>query len=390
MLTVGVTGTNGKTTTTRWIATALGALGGPVASVTTVGAFLDDAPVEARADHAGFLGVLDAAFRRGGRHAAIELTSEALSLGFAQAWPCRVGVFTNLTHDHLDAHRTPEHYLASKAQLFLQLPAGGAAVLNAGDASAQLLAEVVPVGVRRLFYASDARCGGAATDLLVRGIEPSWSGTRFELVPGTELGAQPLVMQVRGIGDVYAENAAAAVLGAWAAGVSIDAAVERVGRAPAPPGRFEVIGSAPHVVVDYAHTPDALARTLATARRLCAGQLCVVLGAGGNRDRSKRAPLGSAAGAADRIVLTSDNPRDEEPAAIAAEIRAGTAGHSGVEVLLDRSLAIAAAVRGAGAGDVVVVAGRGHETEQEVQGRRIPLCDVEVVRRALGSDSGLC
>src|SRR5207248_2839476 len=142
--TVGVTGTNGKTTTTAWIAAALRRLGGPVLRATTVGHFLDDEPLEVEKSYDGFVAAMRTLFDRGGRRAAIELTSEALAAGFARAWPCRVGVFTNLTHDHLDAHGSPEHYLASKAQLFVSLPAGGTAVLNASDPTWALLREVVP------------------------------------------------------------------------------------------------------------------------------------------------------------------------------------------------------------------------------------------------------
>jgi UDP-N-acetylmuramoyl-L-alanyl-D-glutamate--2,6-diaminopimelate ligase len=144
----------------------------------------------------------------------------------------------------------------------------------------------------------------------------------------------------------------------------------------------------PHVVVDYAHTPDALARTLASARALCAGRLTVVFGAGGKRDKAKRAPMGEAARVADRVVLTSDNPRDEDPRAIARAIAAGLAGHGGVETALDRAEAITRAVRGSGAGDVVVVAGKGHETEQVVGAVARAFSDQEVVRAALPAGRG--
>ncbi len=125
LTTVGVTGTNGKTSTTRWIGACLARLARPVAQTTTFGSFLDDAPFEASRDFEGFLATMRAAIDQGGRFAAIELTSEALARGFARAWPCSVGVFTNLTQDHLDAHGSPEHYLASKAQLFVTLPPDG-------------------------------------------------------------------------------------------------------------------------------------------------------------------------------------------------------------------------------------------------------------------------
>ena len=182
--TVGVTGTNGKTSTTRLVAAALGQLQRPVAQVTTLGAFLDDEPFEISHDYDGFLSALRAGHERGGRFAAIELTSESLALGFIKAWPCRIGVFTNLSHDHLDAHQNPEHYLASKAQLFLHLPAGGAAVLNGCDPASELLTEIVPDKVRVIRYGVASR-GQARQplDLQARSVELSWQGTEIALEP---------------------------------------------------------------------------------------------------------------------------------------------------------------------------------------------------------------
>jgi UDP-N-acetylmuramoyl-L-alanyl-D-glutamate--2,6-diaminopimelate ligase len=186
------------------------------------------------------------------------------------------------------------------------------------------------------------------------------------------------------------------------AGVPPDDAARALAEAPTPPGRFEVVQRAlharatgesaleqptagPRVVVDYAHSPDALARTLAVARTLCEGTLVVVFGAGGDRDRDKRAPMGAAAARADRVVLTSDNPRSEDPAHIAQAIRAGVPAERDGTVELDRRKAIALAVRGAGPRDVVVIAGRGPETEQIVGEARIPLDDAVEARAALAS-----
>src|SRR5690349_12400878 len=155
---VGVTGTNGKTSTTRLVAAALGTLTRPVTSLTTVGWFLDDESVAASRSYEGMLAILNAARRRGGRYAALEATSEVLALGFAKHWPFRVGVFTNLTLDHLDAHGSAEHYFASKAQLFHALsPEGGSAVINGCDDVAELLCDVTPQGVRRLVYGAPSR-----------------------------------------------------------------------------------------------------------------------------------------------------------------------------------------------------------------------------------------
>lgn len=384
--TVGVTGTNGKTSTTRWTAACLGRLARPVAQTTTLGSYLDDTPFESSRDFEGFLATMRAALDRGGRFAAIELTSEALARGFARAWPCTVGVFTNLTQDHLDSHGSPEHYLASKAQLFVSLPPGGTAVLNGADEASELIASVVPEGVRIVRFAVPSRGETkGAVELRATSVEASWEGTRIVLEASGELAHAPRELHVRAIGDVYAENALAALAAALVSGVPAEQAAAALREAPVAPGRFEPITrpGAPRVVIDYAHTPDALERTLATARGLCEGKLAVVFGAGGDRDRDKRGPMGAAASMADRIVLTSDNPRGEDPARIADAIAAGVPDQSRVTIELDRRAAIRSAILDAGPRDVVLVAGKGHEKEQLVAGRSVAFDDAAEARTAL-------
>jgi UDP-N-acetylmuramoyl-L-alanyl-D-glutamate--2,6-diaminopimelate ligase len=387
LFTVGVTGTNGKTSTTRWTAACLARLARPVAQTTTLGSFLDDEPFACTRDWDGFLATMRAAAERGGRYASIELTSEALARGFARAWPCRVGVFTNLSHDHLDAHGSPEHYLASKAQLFLSLPDGGAAVLNACDEASALVAEVVPAGVRVVRYGVPSRGEPhAEPEILATSVEPSWNGTRVGVRVrgfGEQLTTE---LRLRAIGDIYAENALAALGAALVSGVALSDATAALAGAPVPRGRFEPVthdSPGPHVVVDYAHTPDALARTIATARALCRGTLVVVFGAGGDRDVAKRGPMGAASSRADRVVLTSDNPRSEDPARIADAIRAGIAPGIDVSVVLDRREAIHAAVLDAGNDDVILLAGKGHETDQTAGGVTRPFDDAAEAREAL-------
>jgi UDP-N-acetylmuramoyl-L-alanyl-D-glutamate--2,6-diaminopimelate ligase len=381
LFTVGVTGTNGKTTTTAWIAAALRRLAsGPVARATTVGFYIDDEEQQTEKTYAGFVEAMQRCHERGGRYAAIELTSEALASGFARAWPSDVGVFTNLTHDHLDAHGSPEHYLASKAQLFVSLGPGATAVLNAADPVFDLLREIIPDGVKVRSYAVPSR--GAVQgrpDIVATSVEVSWSGTR--------IACAGLVtdVHVRAVGEVYAENALAALLGAVAAGVSPADAVAALRDAPAPPGRFEVVHEKPYVVIDYAHSPDALGRTVQTARDLAPGKLFVVFGAGGKRDKAKRAPMGEAARPADRVILTSDNPRDEDPAEIARAIAEGLRGHGGVRTELDRRKAIMAAVKEVGEADVVLIAGKGHETEQTIGTETRHFSDVDAAMEALAS-----
>jgi UDP-N-acetylmuramoyl-L-alanyl-D-glutamate--2,6-diaminopimelate ligase len=351
----------------------------PVARVTTVGMFVGDEKIEVPQTYAGYLSVMRACLDRGGRYAACEMTSEALALGFAKAWPCRVAVFTNLTRDHLDSHGSAEHYLASKAQLFMQLPTGGAAVLNACDPASEMLSAIVPQDVRTLRYGVLSRgrpC--AALDIEATSVRPTWDGTSID-VRAPELDV-PASIHIPAIGDVFAENALAAL--AVAVVLQIPAAVARDALAAfAPPsGRFEVVSRRPYAVVDYAHTPDAMARTLATARKLCQGRLTVVFGAGGNRDRAKRPAMGAAASIADRIVLTSDNPRDEDPMRIAEAIRAGIGRHDDVRTDLDRERAIRLAFDDARPDDVVLIAGKGHENEQIVGLERRPFSDQEVAR----------
>ena len=382
LCTVGVTGTNGKTSTTALIAGLLATLARPVARVTTVGSFLDETAVDVPPHYPGFLETMRQCLAAGGRYAAVEFTSEALALGFAKAWPCRIAAFTNLSLDHSDAHGSPEHYLASKAQLFMALPPGGVAVLNVCDSAAQLLAEVVPAGVDIVGYGLPSRgVAWAPADLNAHSIELSLDGTRFALSASTRFPDLPPGASIRAIGEIFVENALAALGAALAAGVPAAAAVAALAAVPPPPGRFQVVHRRPHVIVDYAHTPDALARTLVSARALCAGQLSVVFGAGGQRDRAKRPLLGAAARAADRIVLTSDNPRDEDPRAIIDAIAEGLAEHPAVFVELDRARAIERAVREAGADDLVLIAGKGHEQTQETGGARRSFSDEAIVRR---------
>ena len=381
LFSVGITGTTGKTTTAAMTAALLGELSRPVARVTTVGSFLDEERQDVPAHYAGFLETLRRCLERGGRYAALEFTSEALALGFAKAWPCRVAAFTNLSLDHSDAHGSPEHYLASKAQLFMALGPGGTAVLNGRDSAAQLLSEVIPAGVRVLTYGVASRGEAwSPLDLAAHSLEVSFEGTRFELEPCAHFPELPLSLRIRAVGEIFVENALAALAVALASGVPAAAAANALSRVPPPPGRFQLVRERPAVVVDYAHTPDALSRTLATARTLCRGRLCVVFGAGGQRDRSKRPLLGVAARAADRVILTSDNPRHEDPQTIMAQIAEGLGEHTDVRRVVDRAGAIELAIRSAAPEDLLLIAGKGHELEQETAGVQIAFSDEAIVQ----------
>lgn len=406
---IGVTGTNGKTSTTTYIAAALaehssrspvtepssrspvteGAA--PVAWVTTVGSGLGDPRRDPTspppADHGRFLALMDQLRARGGQWAAIEATSASLGLGFARAWPCEIAVFTNLGHEHMRTHGTPEHYLASKAQLFVNLPPGGTAVLNAGDPNAALVAEIVPAHASILWFAGLNRALDRQVDLRVRRAEPDWSGLAVEFEAASWIPALPEQLRLHNPAAIQAENYAAALLAAIAAGVPARLAARAIACCPAPPGRFESIASGigPRVVIDYAHDPEALRSLVADARRLTSGAVVLVFGAGGDTDNHKRLPMGAAAGLADRVWLTSDNPRNEDPAIIAAALHAGIPAQVPCTVDLDRARAIGRAIAEAMPEDLVLISGKGHETVQIIGTRLWPCSDREIATRCLAA-----
>ncbi len=377
--TLGVTGTNGKTSTATFASHILSRARGPVVRATTLGYFIGDERLDHSLDFDGFVAALGEAHARGIRHAVLEVTSEALQHGFAKVWPFQVGVFTNLTHDHLDVHTTPEHYLASKAQLFMNLERGGAAVLDACDPASELLREIVPPGVEIFSYGVATRGEPEGeVDLFVREFRP---GEPVVIERSARLRDFPSSLELRAPSSIFVENALAAALGAFASGVPAPEIVVALAEAEPPRGRFERVLAVPRVFVDYAHTPDALARTIAAGRAIAHGNtVIVVFGAGGDRDTRKREPMGRAASAADVVFLTSDNPRTEDPAAIAADIARGLRDHPNVIIELDRARAITIAIAEAKDDDVVLVCGKGHETEQTIGTKRLHFSDHEIVK----------
>ncbi len=387
--TIGTTGTNGKTSTTLLQAAILRAQGESVLVVSTIGYFIDDLLL---ADVPRTLLGFHEAFRRaaasGLRFAVVEATSKALAEAYAKRWRFDLGVFTNLSPDHLQTHGSWEHYLAAKAQLFVHLGPGRAAVLNAADEAAQLIDRATPADVRRRWFHAPAR-GPALRepDLAIASIELDAHGTAVTLRPSAiaeQLGGG---FRLRLVGEVFAENALAAALATLDAGVAPAAVVAGLAACPPVPGRFEVLHADPLIAIDYAHTPDALARTCDSARRLARGRVLVVFGAGGDSTPLKREPMGEAVGArADRAWITNDNPRREDPRAIAAALQQGLqrGGRAQIHVQLDRAAAIAEAIAEARPGDVVVIAGKGHERGQDLGDVVLPLSDVDEVRRALG------
>ena len=379
--TCGVTGTNGKTTCSQWIAAALGAAGCKCGVIGTLGAGFPGALEDAGHTTPDVLDThrLLAEFRRAGAAAmAMEVSSHALAQRRVDGVAFDCAVFTNLTHDHLDYHGTMHAYAEAKARLF-EGQGLGCAVLNLDDAfGAQLAARLAARGVRTIGYRmSPGRAPGEylfAARVVGRrvAIDSSW-GRAEATVPA--LGA-------------YNVANALGVAGALvASGMAFDDAVRALERLPDVPGRMQRLGGegAPLVVIDYAHSPDALENVLRALRpeaEARGGALAVVFGAGGDRDRAKRAPMGGvAARLADRVLLTSDNPRSEDPLAILREISAGIGGSCAQEP--DRARAIGAAIAAAGDADVVLIAGKGHESTQEIAGRRLPFSDADTARAAL-------
>lgn len=386
--TVGVTGTNGKTSTTQMIWHLLGEVSeGPVLKKTTLGCWIGEEELTEAKDLRGFLQSFGRLADRSGTHAAVEVTSQALSIGYAKFWRFDVGVFTNLSHDHLNTHGSFEHYLASKAQLFVHLPDDGAAVLNAADETSALIDRVTPPAVKRLRFGVASRGTLAPEmDLAARAVNVSWEGTRIELLPGDLADALGGELEVPFVGEVYAENALGACLAAVHMGLSPEKLPARLATCPPVPGRFEVVSKSPTVVVDFAHTPDALLRVCRAAKELLSGgRLLVVFGAGGERDQDKRVPMGQAVGElADLVFITTDNPRREDPKVIAEALAKGVRqGKAACRLIPDRARAIESALSDAGPGDVVLITGRGHETTQEIGGSLIDFDDAAVVRQLL-------
>jgi UDP-N-acetylmuramoyl-L-alanyl-D-glutamate--2,6-diaminopimelate ligase len=368
----GITGTNGKTTTAfllREILESAGVRCGLLGTVKQVVGGVEE-EVERTTPEAIDL---QRTFRRmvdgGDAACAMEVSSHALALHRADAIEFDVALFTNLTQDHLDFHADMEDYFRSKRRLFEMGP--GIAIVNVDDPYGRRLAEEFECVT---FSAEGGDADRVAGDV---GITPL----------GAEFGVGEVAVRTLLPGHFNVSNALAAFTAATAIGVEPEIAAAGLAQAAPPPGRFEPIdeGQPFSVLVDYAHTPDSLENVLRAARGLREGRVISVFGAGGDRDRGKR-PLMGRAGAklSDLAIVTSDNPRSEDPEAIVAEILAGIEDRDGIEVEVDRRAAIALALSRAEAGDTVVIAGKGHEQGQEFEdGRKLPFDDRDVAREEL-------
>jgi UDP-N-acetylmuramoyl-L-alanyl-D-glutamate--2,6-diaminopimelate ligase len=384
MQVVGITGTNGKTTTAYLLASIFDAAGLSSGLLGTVGYRIGSELREATRttpEAPDLQSMLREMVDAGCRACAMEVSSHALSLRRVDDMTFAAGVFTNLTRDHLDFHADMEDYFQAKRRLFEMLPRDAPALINVDDPRGSSLTEV---GGRPVTYAINR-----PADIAPGPLSFSLEGLAFDV--RTPRGTISVTSRLVGRPNVY--NILAAVATGTALGLSFDAIERGVSALDGVPGRFQVVSNARDevtVVVDYAHTDDALRNLLETARPLARGRLITVFGCGGDRDRTKRPLMGAVAGRlSDVIVMTSDNPRSEDPGRIIEEIQRGLTADTRRDsdqrtlAILDRREAIAKAIGLARAGDLVLVAGKGHEKYQVIGSQVLPFDDVAVARDAL-------
>jgi UDP-N-acetylmuramoyl-L-alanyl-D-glutamate--2,6-diaminopimelate ligase len=401
MFTVGVTGTNGKTSCAVWIGQALARLGQTAAVIGTLGVGLFKGRAAPEFDATGYttpdavlLAAKLAEVRDAGATAlAIEVSSIGLDQQRTSGMHFDVAVFTNLTRDHLDYHGDMASYEAAKVKLF-EWPGLKNAVINLDDpAGLRLVAHLragfpaLPVTGYTLKSEADQPAIEGVAILRATHIRSRHAGTEFHL----ESPFGGATVKTRLVGHFNIGNALAVLGALLAKGVALKGALDAIEALVPAPGRMQQVGGqdAPMVVIDYAHTPDALEKTLEALRQVAqerGGQLWCVFGCGGDRDPGKRAQMGAIAQAADHVLVTSDNPRSEEPGAIIAQIVAGMSAdrpasrHQAIE---DRAAAILSAVKHAAKADVILLAGKGHEPYQEIKGRKIPFSDADHAALAL-------
>lgn len=382
LLSIGITGTNGKTSCSQWLGQALTDAGTRCAVIGTLGNGFPPqlAPtLNTTPEPISLMGLVQQYRNAGAQALAMEVSSHALALGRVDGLHYDIAVLTNLTRDHLDFHGSMEAYAAAKARLFAW-PGLKHAVLNADDAfGQQLLRGAYPVQAARLSYGLTAAADIRGSDLrlglngLMMRVDTPWG---------------PAQLDSHVLGRFNASNLLAVLATLLAAGWSLDIAVAAVGRLQPVAGRLQKLGGngQPLVVIDYAHTPDALEKALQTLREMlpAGGRLACVFGCGGERDRGKRPIMGAIASRlADRVYVTQDNPRYEAPEAIFRDIAPGLGANA--QHIEARDAAIRQAIAGAAAGDIILLAGKGHEHYQEVAGTRIPFSDLETARAALAA-----
>ncbi|ODU44677.1 UDP-N-acetylmuramoyl-L-alanyl-D-glutamate--2,6-diaminopimelate ligase [uncultured Aquimonas sp.] len=379
---VGVTGTNGKTSTVQLSAQALQLLGRVAGSIGTLGAGLHGQLVAHERTTPDVLEVhrlLATLSLAGAQVVAMEVSSHALDQGRVAGLQFDVAVFTNLSRDHLDYHGTMAAYAAAKASLFAW-DSLRAAVINLDDTQGALIAAGLPERVDLIGFSA---LGAGNAVLRAGDVALDAAGLHFHL----QYGVESVRIDSPLLGRFNVDNLLAVAGVLLALGVDFARVAALLPRLEPIPGRMNRLGGSaaqPLVVVDYAHTPDGLEQALSSLRQHTAGRLLCVFGCGGDRDRGKRPQMAAIAGRlADQVIVTDDNPRSEDGEAIVADILAGFAPGAAVEVERDRAAAIRAAIRAAGPADTVLVAGKGHETYQETGERRLPFDDLAVAALAL-------
>lgn len=380
---IGITGTNGKTTTSFMTRAILEASGRRAGLIGTIRYEIGERIIPAgrttpEAPDIQFM--LDQMVRNGCRSAVMEVSSHALDQ--QRVWGCDfdVGVFTNLTHDHLDYHKTMQSYFEAKSRLFRgigQMNKRASAVVNIDDPWGMELANIQGLAAQLITYGTHDAAAVRAEEIELTGSGSSfafrspWGDARVEL---------PL------LGRFNVSNALAALATGGCLGIDLNVMVKALAAIPSVPGRLEHITNAKGVLafVDYAHTDDALGNVLQTLRELRSKRLIVVFGCGGDRDKAKRPAMGTiAVRLADHVIVTSDNPRNESPESIIGDIVGGLTKAPNWETIVDREQAISKAVSMARPGDIILVAGKGHENYQELGKTMVPFDDREVVRRYL-------
>ncbi len=379
---IGVTGTNGKTTVTHLIEGIVEAAGLTPGVIGTVGARIAGMSVavpRTTPEASDLQRLLDQMVAAGVDVAAIEVSSHALALHRVDGTWFAVGAFTNLMQDHLDFHGDMETYFATKRQLFSATRVGRA-VVAVDDAAGRAIADSAEVPVTTTAVHNDAQ-------LTAADIATTMDGSSFTIV--TPEGSYAASIPLPGAFNV--ENALVAAAVAREIGIGEQAIVAGLAQVGAIPGRFEAVavGQPFGVVVDYAHTPDAVEAVVASARQITNGRVIAVIGAGGDRDREKRPAMGSAAAAADLAVITSDNPRSEDPVAIIADVVAGVPPGADAITEPDRRTAIRRALDSAGDADLVLILGKGHEQGQEIGDTVVPFDDRLVAAEELSAITGV-
>ena len=376
--TVGVTGTNGKTTVTWLVRSLLQTAGYDCGLLGTIEYSDGETQVPASLttpDAHTFWSWFEAMQRRGTGFAAVELSSHALHQDRVAAAELETAIVTNVTHEHLDYHGSREGYLAGKAKILALLRPGGTLVLNQDDPVADRLLALLPEGIDLLTFATKRRAAVTAESVV-----ETVNGLSFDL----SLRGRRVRVETPLIGQHNVSNCLAAVAAVDRFGLSLDEIAAGLRAAVAPPGRMQrLCGDTFEVFIDYAHTPDALVRAIGAARALTQGRVIVVVGAGGERDPSKRAPLGRAAAAADVAIITSDNPRGEDAQDIIDAVLAGCGGGSDCRAEPDRGTAIRRAIEAARPTDIVLIAGKGHETTQVLRSGPVPFHDATVAAAAI-------